>query len=171
MNDRPLFIYAAVYGSRDDAMADYDVLVGLHDLKLVGTYDAAVVIKDDKGKVHVHKHEKPTQHGAWTGIAVGALVGILFPPSVLGAAVVGGAAGGVIGHLARGMSRHDMKELGELLDAGQAAIVVVGESRVGEQLDKALTRAERNFEREVDADAKDLEKEIEAEVATQSAPA
>lgn len=169
MTDRPLFIYEAVYGSREDAMADYDVLVGLHDLELVGTYDAAVVIKNDKGKVHVHKHEKPTQHGVWTGIAVGALVGILFPPSLIGAAVVGGATGGVIGHLARGMSRQDMKELGELLDAGQAAIVVVGESRVGEQLDKALSRAERTLEREVDADAKDLENEIEA--ATQGTPA
>ena len=64
---------------------------------------------------------KPTQHGAWTGIGVGGLLGILFPPSLLGSAIVGGTAGAVIGHLWHGMSRGDMKDLGETLDEGQAA--------------------------------------------------
>ena len=107
----------------------------------MGSYDVALVYKDDEGKVHVTKHEKPTQHGAWTGAAVGALVGIIFPPSILGAALVGAAAGGGIGHVMGGMSRGDAKELGEHLDEGQAALVVIGKSRVQEQLDKALTRA------------------------------
>jgi len=78
---------------------------------VVGTYDAAVIEKHD-GKVHVHKTEKPTQHGAWTGIAVGAVAGILFPPSIVGGALVGGTAGGVIGHLHRGMSRVTSRTLG-----------------------------------------------------------
>ena len=160
MSDRPVFIYAATYAERADADADYDTLLDLHSAKLVGTYDVALVTKDHDGKVHVEKHEKPTQHGAWTGIAVGAVVGILFPPSVLGAAVAGGVGGGVIGHLWRGMSRGDAKELGELLDDGQAALIVVGESRVGEQLDKALTRAEKSIEKEVDADSKEFQREL-----------
>ncbi len=160
MSDRPVFIYAATYAERPDAEADYDALLDLHAAKLVGTYDVALISKDRDGNVHVHKHEKPTQHGAWTGIAVGAVVGILFPPSVLGAAAVGGLGGGVIGHLWRGMSRGDAKELGELLDDGQAALIVVGESRLGEQLDKALTRAEKTIEKEIDADSKELQQEL-----------
>jgi uncharacterized membrane protein len=160
MSDRPIFVYAATYAERPDAEADYDTLLDLHAAKLVGTYDVALITKDLDGKVHVHKHEKPTQHGAWTGIAVGAVVGVLFPPSVLGAAAVGGVGGGVIGHLRRGMSRGDAKELGELLDEGQAALVIVGESRLGEQLDKALTRAERTIEKELDADSKEFEREL-----------
>jgi uncharacterized membrane protein len=160
MSDRPVFVYAATYESRDDAVADYDALLELHHLDLVGTYDVAIINKDEDGKVHVKKHEKPTQHGAWTGIAVGAVAGVLFPPSILGAAVVGGTAGGLIGHLARGMSRSDMKDLGEILDEGQAALVVVGQSRVAEQLDKALTRAEKSIEREIDLDAKSFDEEL-----------
>jgi uncharacterized membrane protein len=155
-----VFVYAATYASRDDAISDYDALLELHHRDLVGTYDVAIVNKDEDGKVHVKKHEKPTQHGAWTGIAVGAVAGVLFPPSILGAAVVGGAAGGLIGHLARGMSRSDMKDLGEILDDGQAALVVVGQSRVAEQLDKALTRAEKSIEREIDVDAKSFDEEL-----------
>ena len=162
MSENPVFVYAAVYADRDDADADYDTLLDLHSADLVGSYDVALVYKDDDGKVHVTKHEKPTQHGAWTGAAVGALVGIIFPPSILGAAVVGAAAGGGIGHIFGGMSRGDAKELGEHLDSGQAALVVIGKSRVQEQLDKALTHAEKSEEREVQADGKELAKELNA---------
>jgi uncharacterized membrane protein len=161
MSDRPIFIYEAVYADRADAYADYDILLELHAEKLVGTYDVALIAKDAEGKVHVEKHEKPTQHGAWGGIAVGAVVGILFPPSVIGAAAVGGLVGGVGGHLRKGMSRGDAKELGELLEGGQAALIVVGESRVEEQLDKALTRAEKSIEKEIDADAKEFKRELD----------
>jgi uncharacterized membrane protein len=160
MSDDPVFVYAAVYADRADADADYDMLLDAHAANLVGSYDVALMYKDDEGKVHVSKHEKPTQHGAWTGAAVGALVGIVFPPAVIGSAVVGAAAGGGIGHALGGMSRKDAKELGAQLDDGQAALIVIGKSRVREQLDKALTRAEKSEEREVDADGKELAKEL-----------
>ncbi|MEA2305914.1 MAG: hypothetical protein QOH43_3194, partial [Solirubrobacteraceae bacterium] len=52
-------------------------------------------------------------------------------------------------------------ELGQRLDEGQAALIVIGESRVQEQLDKALTRAQTSEEREVDADGKQLAKELD----------
>ena len=160
--DNPVFVYAAVYADRADADADYDTLLDLHSADLVGTYDVALVYKDDEGKVHVTKHEKPTQHGAWTGAAVGALVGIIFPPAILGSAIVGAAAGAGIGHAMGGMSRSDAKELGDYLDTGQAALVVIGESRLQEQLDKALTHAEKSQEKEIDADGKELAKELNA---------
>ncbi len=160
MSDKPVFVYAATYAERSDAEADYDALLDLHAASLVGTYDVALITKDTDGKVHVMKHEKPTQHGAWTGIAVGAVVGVLFPPSIIAGAAVGGVAGGVIGHVRKGMSRGDAKELGELLEEGQAALIVVGESRLEEQLDKALTRAEKSIEKELDADAKEFEREL-----------
>ena len=70
--DRPVFLYAAAYTSADDARLDYEALLELHAAGVVGTYDAAVIEKDADGKVHVHKREKPTQHGAWTGVGVGA---------------------------------------------------------------------------------------------------
>jgi uncharacterized membrane protein len=162
MSDRPVFIYAATYADREDAFADYDALLELHAEKLVGTYDVALISKDSEGKVHVEKHEKPTQHGAWGGIAVGAAIGILFPPSILGSAAVGGLVGGVGGHLKRGISRGDAKELGEFLEEGEAALIVIGESRVEEQLDKALTRAEKSIEKEIDADREEFKRDLEA---------
>jgi uncharacterized membrane protein len=161
MSDRPLFLYAATYSDKADAMADYDSLLDMHAVKLVGTYDVALISKDDEGKVHVMKHEKPTQHGAWGGIAVGAVIGIIFPPSVLGAAAVGGVVGGVGAHLKKGISRGDAKELGEFLEEGEAALIIIGESRVEEQLDKILTHAEKAIEKEIQADREEFKRELE----------
>jgi uncharacterized membrane protein len=160
MADQPLFVFVGVYPSQEEAHADYEVLREAHAEGLVGTYDAADVFKDADGKVHVHKHEKPTQHGAWTGAAVGAVIGILFPPSIIGAGVVGAGAGGLVGHLWRGMSRSDVRELGEALDAGEAALIVVGRSRVLEQAEKLITRAERTLEKELKSDSEAFEREL-----------
>ena len=88
MADRPIFLYAAVYDDIAEAELDYDAVFELHAAGLVGTFDSAVIEKEG-GEVHVHKTEKPTQHGAWTGIAVGAIAGILFPPSIIGTAIAG----------------------------------------------------------------------------------
>jgi uncharacterized membrane protein len=157
MADEPVFVYIAAYDDEADAKADYETLLDLHAGGVVGTYDAAVVTKDDDGKVHVHKHEKPTQHGAWTGAGVGAVLGVLFPPSILATAVVGGAAGGLVGHFWRGMSRGDVKELGETLDAGQAGLIVVGRSKLDKVLDRELRRATKRIEKQLEAEAKVLD--------------
>jgi uncharacterized membrane protein len=160
MADQPLFVFVGAYPDEDAAHSDYEALRDAHAAGLVGTYDAAVVSKDADGKVHVHKHEKPTQHGAWTGAAVGAVVGILFPPSIIAAGVVGAGAGGLMGHLWHGMSRADVKELGEALDAGEAALIVVGHSRVLEQAEELLTRAERVLAKELAVDSEHFEQDL-----------
>jgi uncharacterized membrane protein len=160
MAQNPVFLYLAAYSSEEDAQADYEALKELHAAGLVGTYDAAIVTKGE-GKVHVHKHEKPTQRGAWTGLAVGALVGILFPPSIIASGVVGAGAGGLVGHFWRGMSRGDVKELGELLDDGEAGLVIIGSSKVEEKVTKALGRAQRQVTKELDAEGEELERHVE----------
>ncbi len=162
MSDKTVFVFIGTYADVDYAQQDYEAVKELHRAGVIGTYDVAIVEKDPEGKVHVHKHEKPTQHGAWTGIAVGALVGILFPPSIIGSAAVGGVAGGLIGHFWRGMSRGDMKELGETLDEGQAALVVVGRSELEKKLEKAMAHAQKQIEKQLKVDQKELEKELEA---------
>jgi uncharacterized membrane protein len=155
-----VFIYIGTYPSEAAARADYDVVKDLHAVGAVGTYDAAVVTKDDAGKVHENKDEMATRHGAWGGAAVGALIGLLFPPAIIASAAVGAAVGGVSGHLWRGMSRADVKELGELIDDGQAALVIVGESKVAEAVDKAGLKSDKQVAKELDVKSKDLDKAV-----------
>ena len=162
MADRPVFLYAAIYDDIANAEVDYEAVFDLHAAGAIGTFDSAVIEKDEDGKVSVHKTEKPTQHGAWTGAGVGALVGIIFPPAVIGSAIVGASAGGLIGHLRGGVSRDDLKELGDELEAGSAAVIVLGESKIEEQLEKAVTRSNKLIEKQIDADADELQREIDA---------
>ncbi len=161
-----IFIYVGTYPSEAAARADYQVVKDLHAAGAVGTYDASVVTKDDAGKVHVNKDEMATRHGAWGGAAVGALVGILFPPSIIAGAAVGAAVGGVGGHLWRGMSRSDVKEFGDIIDDGQAALVIVGESKIEEAIDKAALKAEKHVAKELDVSPKDVDKAVQ-EAATE----
>jgi uncharacterized membrane protein len=155
-----VFIYIGTYPSEAAARDDYDVVKDLHAAGAIGTYDAAVVTKDAAGQVHVNKDEMATRHGAWGGAAAGAVVGILFPPSIIGSALVGAAVGGVSGHLWRGMSRSDVKEFGEIIDQGQAALIIVGESKLQQALDKATLRAEKHVARELDVSTKDVDQAV-----------
>ena len=158
-----VFVFIASYGNVNDALMDYTAVQQLYIDGVIDTYDGAVVQKDADGNVHVSKHEKPTQKGAWTGIAVGAVVGVLFPPAIIPMAAAGGVAGGVIGHVWHGMSRSDMKDLGEELDAGTAALVVVGKSSLADKIAKATAKAQKKTEKQLNVDAKDFDKELAAE--------
>jgi uncharacterized membrane protein len=155
------FVLVATYPNEAAARDDYRVVKQAHARGLVGSYDAAVITKDVSGKIHENKDETATRHGAWWGIAAGAVVGVIFPPAIVGAAAVGGVIGGVSGHLARGMSRSDAKELGDFIDPGQAGLIVVGESKVQEAIKEAVTKAEKRTARELDVDPKDVDRALQ----------
>jgi len=72
--------------------------------------------------------------------------------------------GGVSGHLARGMSRSDAKELGDFINPGEAGLVVVGESKVEEAIKHAVTRAEKQTAKELDVNPKDVDRTLQETV-------
>lgn len=158
------FIYVATYPSEAAARDDYRVVKELHSGGLVGSYDAAVITKDASGKIHENKDETATRHGAWWGVAAGAAVGLIFPPAVLGTAAAGGVIGGVSGHLAKGMSRSRAKELGDFIDPGDAGLIVVGETKVADAIQKAVTRAEKQTAEDLDVRPKDIDKTLDSAV-------
>jgi uncharacterized membrane protein len=163
VSDNPVFLYVGEYDSVEDAKADLEELKELHREHVVGTYDAAVITKNEEGKVKiVDKIEKPTQHGGWAGLAVGAALGLIFPPSILVSGLVGAGAGALIGHLEGGMSRSDLKEIGEMLDESEAALIVVGEATIERAVEEATRRAKREMKKEVRADAREMDRAIDA---------
>lgn len=155
------FVLVATYPDEEMAREDYQVVKDAHAAGLIGSYDAAVVTKDASGKIHENKDETATRHGAWWGIAAGAAVGVLFPPAVIGAAAAGGVIGGVSGHLAKGMSRSEAKELGDLIDPGEAGLVVVGENKVQDAIKHAVTRAEKRTAKALDVSPKDIDRTLQ----------
>jgi uncharacterized membrane protein len=162
MSDNPMFLYAGEYESVEEAKADLEVLKELHREHVVGTYDAAVVTKNEEGKVEiVDKIEKPTQHGGWAGMAVGAAMSLIFPPGILVGGLLGAGAGALMGHLEGGMSRQDVKEVGEMLDDSEAALIVVGEATLERAVEDATKRAKKELKKEIRADAREMERAVD----------
>ena len=62
------------------------------------------------------------------------------------------------------MSRSRAKELGDFIDPGQAGLIVVGESKVEEAIQKAVTRAEKQTAKELNTDPKDIDKTLQQAV-------
>lgn len=166
--------YSAIYAKVEDALADYDAVHALHsEVGLIDAYDAAVVERKGDGRVKIlKKHETPTRVGGVAGAGVGLATGLviaLFPAAAIGGGLLlatggGGAVlGALAGHAAAGMSRNDLKELGEGLDSGQAGLVVVAVSDIGSKIEAAMTRAEKIQTKELKADQKALEEDANNE--------
>ena len=160
--------FVGVYDNVSDADADYELVKDLHTkANLIDAYDAAVIERRADGKVKItKKHETPTRVGGVLGAGIGlatGLVVVLFPFAAVGggliAATTGGGAvlGAFAGHAAAGMSRHDLKELGESLDAGQAGLIVVGVSDMGAKIEKSMKKAKKVEAKELKADSAAIE--------------
>jgi uncharacterized membrane protein len=165
--------YVGVYDSVKDADADYQLVKDLHTKAgLIDSYDAAVLERGAGGKVKItKKHETPTRVGGVLGGGVGLATGLvvaLFPFAAIGAGLLvattagGTILGAVAGHAAAGMSRHDLKELGEHLDAGQAGLVVVGVSDMGAKIERAMKKAKKVEAKELKADNAEIEADAKA---------
>ena len=88
-------------------------------------------------------------------------MGLIFPPALIGSAAVGAAVGAFGGHLSKGLSRSDMKDLGDLLNEGEAGLVVIGDWRLEERIDELLRHAERRQAKELrDLDKAETEEQI-----------
>ena len=155
--------YVGIYDNVSDADADYELVKDLHvKANLIDAYDAAVVERRADGKVKItKKHETPTRVGGVLGGGVGLATGLvvaLFPFAAIGGGLLalttaGGAVlGAVAGHAAAGMSREDLKELGEHLDAGQAGLVVVAVSDMGAKVEREMKRARKIEAKQLKAD-------------------
>jgi uncharacterized membrane protein len=176
-----LYVIAAAYDDIDAAIADYEAVKELYrEVKSSHDFDAAVIAKDENGKVKmVKKHEQPTRHGAAVGLGWGLAVGVtslLFPPVGIGLAATAGtgaAIGGVAGHASGGMSRSDLKDLGDALDEGQAGLIAVYATNLADQVAATIKAANRVVSRETDMAADQLAadmKAAEAEMAKGAVP-
>ena len=165
-----LMVFVGVYDSVEEAQADYRLVHDLHtEAGLIDGYDAAVVERRDDGKVKiVKKHETPTRVGGVLGGGrrVGDRAGGRAVPvrgrrrrSAGGHHRGGAILGAVAGHAAAGMSRHDLKELGEHLDAGTAGLVVVAVSDMGAKVEQAMKRAAKLEQKELKADTAEIERD------------
>jgi uncharacterized membrane protein len=145
-----LYVLAASYDDVDDAFRDYRAIeVAWRHVSSSHDFDAAVVARETGNVQIVRRHDEPTRHGSATGLAWGLAAGAvaaLFPAvGILGALAAGGGAGAALGaaagHASGALSREDLKALGEVLDQGDAGLVVVYPPEMADRVSTSVTAA------------------------------
>ena len=127
---KTLVVYAAAYETVAAALTDLDAIEQLHKDKMIGSYDAAVIDKED-GKPHVVKRmDRPH---------------IRVIPEMFG--------GGTL-------PRKELHDAAEALTASQAGLIAVGEPTIEKGLDKAFTGAAKVVKRSVDATTDEITSEL-----------
>jgi uncharacterized membrane protein len=126
-----MIVYAATYSSVLAAQTDLDAVEQLHKDELIGSFDAAVIDKEN-GQPHVVKRlDRPR---------------VRIIPEWFG--------GGTL-------PRKDLHEVAEQLTSGQAGLIAVGEPTIEKALDKALTKADKVVKRSVDATTDEITSELQ----------
>jgi uncharacterized membrane protein len=148
-----LYVLAAAYDHVDDALADYEAIKVAHDhVGSTHEFDANVIAKGADGTVEiVRRHDAGKSQGAekglmW-GLAAGAVAALFPAVGILSALAVGGGAGAALGafagHASTGLRREDLMTLGEVLDEGDAGVVVVYSADMADRVGAGFGRARR----------------------------
>jgi uncharacterized membrane protein len=147
-------VFVAVYSDPAEAKSALVQLENMHKEKLIDLLDAATVLKDENGKIHVKETANHTKSDTGKGLAIGAVFGIIFPPSIIASAIVGGAAGGLFGHFTqKGFGKKDLSEAGQELDPGQTGLIAIAVDRFADQVKKGMEGYSKLTEHLLDADA------------------
>jgi uncharacterized membrane protein len=119
---------------------------------------------DSEGKVHLGKvTDHSTKTGLKWGVVGGAIVGVIFPPSIIGSAAALGAAGAVLGKARSVFNRNGLAdELADVMQPNTAGIIALVEDTAVVEIRRALDKADRIVEKAID---EQLAAEIDREAA------
>ena len=102
-----------------------DRLLSLQKTHIIRLEDAVIATKRDNGRVKLNQIASPATSGAFAGGFWGLLIGALFLMPHIGL-LVGAAGGGLAGALTDvGVDDDFMRELGEVLQPGSAALFLL----------------------------------------------
>jgi uncharacterized membrane protein len=148
-------VFVATYGTEDGAAAAAKDFQAAERAGAIDLIDAAVIVHTADDKVKFEETADPSgKKWAKRGAIAGGVVGLIFPPSIIVGAAVGGGAGGIWGKVRdKGFKDEDLKEIGNSLPPGSSAIIAVAEDRMVEQLERSLAGYERISKHAVSAGA------------------
>ena len=155
MTENPVEVFVAAFDNEKQAGEALKDFRTMHREGSIDLIDAAVIVRGADGKVSFEETADPSgKKWAKRGAIAGGLVGLIFPPSIIAGAVVGGAGGGVWGKIRdKGFKDEDLREIGDSLPPGSSAIIAIAEDRMVEQLERALSGYEKIAKHAVSAEA------------------
>ena len=172
VSDGATTLFVADFDDTAAAWQAYEALKAVEDGRHVAIDGVVVVKREADGELEVQQAtDHSTKKGLTWGLVGGAALGILFPPSLLGSAVVLGGAGAAIG---KARQLHHRSELAERLEyavaPGHSGIVAIVSDPAALEIRAALATANAIVESALDdvlaKDIKALARESEKGAAT-----
>jgi uncharacterized membrane protein len=120
--------------NREDAERVMDLAGDLARQQLPELEDCAYAYKDDNGKVRIHQAISLSGTGAASGVLRGTLIGMLFLMPIAGLAI--GAGTGALADV--GIDDDTIKQLGQQLQQGKAAVFVLARSATTDRVIEAI---------------------------------
>jgi uncharacterized membrane protein len=141
MTEVPLQIIIAAFQEEEAADQALKALKEAKREKLISIDNAAVIRKDDDGKLHIKETaDMGGGKGAGVGALVGGAIGLLAGPlGVAAGSALGAAVGGITAKLYDGGFKDDrLRQIGTSLEPGTSAIIAVIEHRWVAELEREL---------------------------------
>ena len=141
MSDVPMQIIVAAFQDENEADQALKTLKEAKKEKLISIDNAAVIRKDEEGKLHIKETaDMGGGKGAGIGTLVGGAIGLIGGPVGV---VAGGALGAIVGGLTAklydgGFEDDRLRQIGTSLQPGTSAIVAVIEHRWVAELEREL---------------------------------
>ncbi len=170
MSDAPLDLYIAGYDDPTSAKEDFDALKKAQHEGIVFIDGAVLVTRDADGTMHVKESgDAHVFKGATVGVAGGFVLG-LFAPPLLGAMVVGGALGGLVGKLNKHRDEKGIaKDVEDVVPPGTSGVVAVFEEIWVDEVERQLAKADKKAVKKADKQTADELKKGLAETKKQEA--
>jgi uncharacterized membrane protein len=162
MSDVPVQVIIAAFNDEQGADEALKALKQVKKEKMIKIEDAAVLRKDEKGKIHIKETaDMGGGKGAVLGGVAGGVLGLVFGPALVVPAAVGALVGGLAAKLHdAGFSNERLQQVSEGLKPGSSAIIAVVEHTWVKEVEKAL--AEQNADIATEALSADIADQLEA---------
>lgn len=153
VTDGAYLLFVADFTDTDTAWEAYEALKSLEDGRHVEIDGVLVVKRDADGTLEIQKvTDHSTSKGLKWGVVGGIVLGVLFPPSIIGSAAVLGAAGAATG---KARELHHRSELADQLESaiapGHSGILALVSDPGAVEIRKALAKANGLVESAVDS--------------------
>jgi uncharacterized membrane protein len=143
MSEVPIQLIVAAFKDEKSAKEALKALEQAQKEKSIKIDNAALLHKDEKGKMHIKEiSDMGGKKGAALGGVAGAAIGVIAGPALLVPAAVGALVGGLTAKLRdSGFEDQHLKEIGEGLTPGSSVIVAVVEQTWVKQVVAAMAEA------------------------------
>jgi uncharacterized membrane protein len=155
MSENPIQLFIATFDNEFQAKQALEDFQGMDKEGSIDLIDGAVIVRGADGKIRFEETADPSgKRWAKRGAIAGGVVGLIFPPSLIASALVGGGAGGIWGKIRdKGFKDEELKAVGENMEPGTSAIIAIAEDRVIARLESGLEGYDRIARHAVSAEA------------------